>query len=86
MEREQLKSTLRDLHDKLSAEESIDDETTALLQQLADDIDRLSQKPEAAEPLSAQVAPEESLGVGHRAAEGARTFCLAHDPHPNPPP
>ncbi|MCA8997889.1 MAG: DUF4404 family protein [Planctomycetaceae bacterium] len=78
MEREQLKSTLRDLHDKLSAEESIDDETTALLQQLADDIDRLSQKPEAAEPPKEVSLEQEKQGLLDRLLDLSEGFEESH--------
>lgn len=42
MDIEQLKSTLRLLHEELNRGEAIDPETVTLLQQLADDIDELA--------------------------------------------
>ena len=52
MERQQLKETLIALHNELSAsQEEVDQETQGLLKQLSDDIDRLCEPAEEAEPV-----------------------------------
>lgn len=55
MEREKLKTTLTELHAELAdSQEPVDEETTALLQQLATDIDRICVK-ESDSPVEVKI-------------------------------
>ena len=78
MEQEQLKTTLRELHAELVDGESVDEETAALLQQLAEDIDRLSHPPAAAEKEPVQDSEQERQGILDRLLDLSEGFEESH--------